>query len=823
MATPNSLAAQALARAKSQGAQKLWQSYPYRHTDALNRVRGAFAHSSKPEVRRAVLDNPAVVQHFLIVDNVTKAILPFVNPIITNSGVVGNTNDWIGQQANPVQIPLEAFHGFVVSLVPVALAKECGWPFASAPAPDLVPGPTIPATLAATAAATTNSTTTNTSTTSGSNATSMTMSQTTERSTTTTVTTPGTTTTTTTTPLTAPPTFERLQFGSDPTAEPVFTAVPLVLPVPLGFDVPDNLSLDTPFPTSIAAAFPEVEIWRKSLLYLQTHNAARSLITLDSPMFDVHHIKSQLEPPTLFDNLTLHDVVDYQVTIIRRGTKEFALVDKATQEQEIQAFTRIGLTLPPPQDTNSSIRTTATPEQVVVPDSFAQALLQLTATRPVTSSLSEREHLSRASETLAKYELALATPDGNKLRITSLSDPFREFIGRTSLPDAARGLTNMMEHARAKNCSSATSDKFLFWTNFTPEQFDRTVASGLREFAFLRESLNLADTRPFHRITPLIHLPPNKNSLDFQERLTHELAIQGQESVGLDKSKVAPRSTTLYLGGQMHSPGDAVSTIMNMRAFWLQVTPDFDATSLGQVLDIILQVLLTDSGRDWMRFCATKQYSKVVTAHLISLIHDCTRPFFDQANQPQLVRARLDGEDIQPDNWIAFVEQAKQLLIPLRSAINAMNIGEFANPPYYLHILWPREYGSTPAQPPTKRQALGMGPYPTKSAPVPKEALKPPPRDNSTRGHDKGFLVWSGGRLPQCPVFVPNKDGKPERLCLYFACRSQTCRYRPCGQVHVSNFAALPLDAQKQLNDFVKKTEGLEYAPRSGPQGKATV
>jgi hypothetical protein len=76
-----------------------------------------------------------------------------------------------------------------------------------------------------------------------------------------------------------------------------------------------------------------------------------------------------------------------------------------------------------------------------------------------------------------------------------------------------------------------------------------------------------------------------------------------------------------------------------------------------------------------MDFCISKVYAKNVCGHVLSLIHDCTRPFFEQANQPQLVRAHLDGEDIQPNNWTQFVEQAKHLLIPLRTAISAMNAG----------------------------------------------------------------------------------------------------------------------------------------------------
>jgi hypothetical protein len=181
--------------------------------------------------------------------------------------------------------------------------------------------------------------------------------------------------------------------------------------------------------------------------------------------------------------------------------------------------------------------------------------------------LSEREHLTHAVEAIAKYELLLAAPNNDQLKTLLLSSAFRIFLTKTSLSDVTQGISELMEFALTKNRSAATTDKFLFHCNFASEQFDRIVASGLREFTFLCESFNLADTHPMHKLSPLIHLPPNKSATDYQECTTHELAVQDQEAVGLDKSKVALHSTTLYIGGCMLCPENALVMIYNMRTF----------------------------------------------------------------------------------------------------------------------------------------------------------------------------------------------------------------------------------------------------------------
>jgi hypothetical protein len=267
-----------------------------------------------------------------------------------------------------------------------------------------------------------------------------------------------------------------------------------------------------------------------------------------------------------------------------------------------------------------------------------------------------------------------------------------------------------------------------------------------------------------------------------------------------------------------------MTAIMNMRAFWLRVTPDYDKTSMGRALATILELLVDNHGCQWME----KHQGKVVCANLLVFTHDCYRHFFEQANQPDLVRARLAGTAIDPTNWAAYEEQARQQLIPLQMAIHGMRPGEFGTVPHFLALLWPREYFTQREyfnQPPAKRQALGTHPFPPKSGPPDFGSTKPPPRDinrDNNHGNDKGFLIWKkNARLPLCPVYVPTKDGKSkERLCLFYACRSQTCRTRQCAQIHVPRFDVLPMEAQKSLIAFVQKTDGLDFVPHSGPQGK---
>jgi hypothetical protein len=284
----------------------------------------------------------------------------------------------------------------------------------------------------------------------------------------------------------------------------------------------------------------------------------------------------------------------------------------------------------------------------------------------------------------------------------------------------------------------------------------------------------------------------------------------------MDKAKLAARQATLYLGGHMEIPRHAMIALMNMRAFWLRVTPDFDKSSMGQALGTILNLLMNNHGRQWMDIHQTK----VACANLLVLIHDSYRYFFEQANEPDLLRARLDGTTIDPTNWAAYLEQARHLLIPFQMAINGMRAGDFGTVPRFLEVLWPRDYAN---QPPAKRQALGPSPLPPKNGP-PKKTTKPPPRPTNrddNHGNDKGFLVWQGGKLPSCPVFITTKDGKSkERLCMFFACQSQTCRHRPCNHIHYSRFDMLPVDAQKELIKFVNNTDGLEFAPKVGPTAK---
>jgi hypothetical protein len=774
----------------SKGMQHLWQSFGFRNQDAKSRLRESYHPSTMHEIRRTIIDSPATVQQFLILDCSTNTILPFTDSIVTVNGVLGNANDKIGQ-IYPVRIPLEAYYGSVVSLVPTAAARECGWPFVAVPAPDMVPGP-APVAVQPIPAEPENP----------ADAEAL----------------PGAQT----------PTFARLNFGEDPLVAPVFTVVPLILPIPLGFDVPESWPLNDPFPATLTAVLPEVEHWRQSLAYLRTHNESQSLLAPGSPMFDIQAIKDGLEDETnLKWTFVMCNAIFYEVALIRPGTPEFNRMDKAIQETEVAAYTRIGLAMPPPATPDIDTQQASATQQAPLPDAFAQALLQLAANKPTASStVSEREHQTKARDTIAKYELALAwteVVDGKMvLRFPTLSAEFREFLEKSSPAVASRILIDSMEDARNFARSGACGDILLFMTDFSSEQYDRLFAGALRDFTWLRESLNAADRRPLHRLSILSFLPPNVDSADFKERTELELKIQSQEAVGFEKSKMGDRAASLYVSGCMHAPMQAMKALMNMRAFYLRVTPDFDKSSMGQALLLILQLFLTNDGRRWMELHETK----VASANLLVLIHDCYRHFLDQASQPTLVRARVDGATIDPTNWNSYVEQARQALIPAQMAIHGMRLGEYGNVPRFLKVLWPREFPSAyqpPAtQPPAKRQALGPGYTPAaKAAPAKAQLKSPPPRDNNA-GHQKGFLVWTGkGRLPQCPVYAPTKDGKTkERCCMFFSTHEHTCRRRPCGQAHITRFEALTPDEQKEMNRFVAQTDGLDYAPGCGPQGK---
>jgi hypothetical protein len=499
MLSPTSLAAQAVSRGKSNGAQKLWQSFDFRNKDAHDRIRGSFGWTTVAAARRAVLDHPSTVQQFYIVDCATDTIVPFMNPIITGAGVLGNSTDWI-EQINPIRIPLTAFHGSVITLVPTAVAKKVGWPYASEPAPDFVPGPgpTVPATSTATATATTTTAMA----------------------------------TATATNLTEPelaaqtaPSFGRLKFYDEPTVLPVFTVVPLALPIPIGFDVPESWPLNVPFPATITTIFPEVEAWRKSLSYLRSKNESKSLLTYENRLFNIDYIADNLQPQQLTENFSLQDTLDYEVVLLRRGSPEFNQVAKLVQSEAVAAYTRIGLAMPPPPSSTVGTSTTASAvPPAPLQDVLAQAILQLSSSKSTAStSLTEREHQVKARETIAKYELALAWPEtiANKtsLQFPTITTEFRNFLEKTSSSDAARRLTMMMESARKfARSNAAKTDPLLFWADFTSEQFDRPVASGLREFLWLHESLNMADKRPLHQLTILCFLPPNVDALDFKER-----------------------------------------------------------------------------------------------------------------------------------------------------------------------------------------------------------------------------------------------------------------------------------------------------------------
>jgi hypothetical protein len=142
-------------------------------------------------------------------------------------------------------------------------------------------------------------------------------------------------------------------------------------------------------------------------------------------------------------------------------------VATVVQDNEMAAYTRIGMFIAPADEVEPTVAAPPLANQDQLPSALAQAIVQLSATKNSTSSLVEREYQIRAREALAKSKLLLATPTKDTLRCPTLSNEIlRNSRAVFTLSHGTRLLTEMMEVCVTLARSNLTADKHLFWAFF---------------------------------------------------------------------------------------------------------------------------------------------------------------------------------------------------------------------------------------------------------------------------------------------------------------------------------------------------------------------
>jgi hypothetical protein len=666
----------------------------------------------------------------------------------------------------------------------------------------------------------------------------------------------------------AAPSLARLGFGDEAaTLKPTFTALPVMLPLPVGVHLPPGDWMISEHNPEFAAAFPLGEVWRKGLAYLVAHNTAFSVTSQLGIMFDhTAFTADQLTVP-------IAESVFTAFTMIPPTSPQYAAMLAVTNGAFRAAWLRKSEVLLPAAtsqtvidvdsvDTNPWTTAPNGGNQWTTPEGMATLFAEtMRATAGhATTTLSERDHKKAAADTAVKYSLCFArlapSADGFgpvEVIPAAIRPEFTEMLETTKASQATSLMRELLEtHTRR----AAGSPLFLKASvTLTGDWVDGVITACLRDFRLIDKTLATAPANVKVNLGPITCVTPTATSVVLQQRRDADQRLLIQEAVGEAPVKMDKKSTELFFGGSYHSAVAATNAFANWHLLGEIISPEYGQSEMKKALDNWVTNFHGPSGREWaQRYASYHQ----LALNLVADMSDIVAQFIAIAKNPTNQLAAADRESpVHPRFYQEATLFAATLETDLFHAITrglgkgyidmpvvAKQLPFFANNPQRHDPARPANHrAAAPAAPYQQQDRGGQGPLPRQhdgAAQQQGRGATPPaggPReagggrggnDDAARDANKkqGFLVYDPtaagaiGRLPPpCDVFVKLRGmASAERLCVTFCTRGYFCnRGSQCNQVHVTSFTALPTASRELLKAFVDQTNGLSFAPGQNP------
>ena len=757
-------------------------------------VTKLFRRTEHPNVRGYTLcSNPDLCMQFLLV--MAGWIYPFTRPCVaTNAGqdtiYVGNLSDLL-VDCHPAEMQGSGFNGWFTSLVPKADVDTFHLPYFTEP-PDTLDGPPSAAGLADGDAGS----------------------------------------------------VARLNYGPDAAEkELMIAALPIVIPLPAGVPFPtDPWEATVPNPEA-TQHYAFVEVWRQAQAYILNNNAGMS-VTMGGPLFDLTGIAEGQVP-----NCTIEPRGDLTLQMIPPTSPHFTPVKVASREAANAAYIRIGNTLP--------VETTAAgvagmfshqqpgtnlhhPAGESPSGGNFEKLVEALTNNSRTPEVKEKAKTQEA--VLQRFSLAFAeVAEVSKERIVipaTLRPKFIEFVN-TSNPDAAKILWNDLLASITQQATNSNTRLDGGATLQAGDLGDGAFVAAVKKFRFLKRSLTTASAMNDAKtqISVLAFGDPLKDGKAYRDRLVQEDLFDCQAAVGEEKTKMARKSTELYIGGALFTIDNFKTLIYNMRLFGLAICEKFEQSEFWKPIKAYEHYLQKPVGREWANFLSIK-YKHAALAMAVEL-QTILKFYFCLGDVLEYRDAVAAGVPIDPDVYLEGSIVAKESVKRLCNDINGMRIKNYEEIPDIAHLL--PHLGITDTRKMPAAQQHHQHPQPGAQNARPENGGNYNVNDMDKRGRggnnkpeqrgdDReaekavGFLVWSGKGIPpkHCPVLVKTKTMKnKERICLWHSMQGMFCGRGKdvCRQGHIKSFGTLAPEEQKKMEAFVNETPGLDFVSGQGPKG----
>jgi hypothetical protein len=398
-----------------------------------------------------------------------------------------------------------------------------------------------------------------------------------------------------------PATRIRWKKVTGPTNQPVFAALPVMLPIPPGIKPPINLDItkdDLP-PSFNQASYPALRIWYTGMQYLLKHNMNISLHS-NRLLFK----PEEIDPDSLFTTIgyplvanvrvpmrILFEDVDHlqyhSVLTILRAEKRTAIMrmaenaniprDRSHQSHSSASGTSSGST-----STSGSPSSTRGPPCdaegfKAMFDGLAASKFMSNGGRQYNAKLSlkEKEQISESEDVIAQYQLLFACVtkgtnastgvDTEVLVLPKISAQFTQFL---TTHRALKATSILQAHIQSHTEMTGRSDTMMdTLANLEPMMFDAVFATTLRKFGWATETPNVCP-HTVERDIGIYHFAPVRTKFRiFSQHVEHGCLMIRQEELEEDKSHRKRKITELYHFGLMKTREDILCAMANFYAF----------------------------------------------------------------------------------------------------------------------------------------------------------------------------------------------------------------------------------------------------------------
>jgi hypothetical protein len=602
---------------------------------------------------------------------------------------------------------------------------------------------------------------------------------------------------------------------------PVFAMLPLLLPIPPGYFIPEGKTASEELPTCPPRSelYHPFQIWAKAIRHMHQFCNDLTATGTANPLFRPAEVKPNA---TDYPNITFRDTFKSPVTAMSITHKSFDTSKDLwsdAKQKSIMAWYADQRPISdgsPVSSNHGGTPATGSPDLRELSKAIAKGItLGSNATSTSGSSSTKQEK----ADVILQYRILFARngkkneeDTADEMILADLSPRFLKFLDSSKKHQKkniqepfALFMTKLLKSE--KNADQGVTFKY--------KQFDTPFIAALSLFNWLGSPLNRDRQSISNQLSIPHFLTVDSNDTKLKSREEREREATAQALADEDITKMSKKEVTLYFNGKQRQPNDLKAAIFNLRALGKFITEDFDSSALWEALSSYLSVLTSsEDGRSWIN----QQSVHAHTVHALLMEAQLIVGRFVAISKELEHRDRLSkNESVDNGPLSSALVFSEQVRNKIAQAVATASDEPYIQKPTTFHIFFP-------ALSDQKKRSI------TDDSPSPKKTKSgPTPRNTGSENDDrkkKGILKWNGtGKIPFCTGnLVHPQTGSRERLCLGHIFQARACTRDTCKFVHVNRFADLDADGKATLKRYVDANEQIQWASGKGPSpGTATT